>query len=92
MEYNGVEISDMTDIGPIHHMTTSDPCFHIGIAGNCGMDCPVYLNGACGEPSGNLEYETRPDILASYKTVLDGDNLENAVTQIADTHHKAPLN
>jgi len=25
-------------------------CFNVGIAGGCGPDCYVYLDGRCGEP------------------------------------------
>jgi hypothetical protein len=58
-KYNGEPINDMTNIGPIHHMITGDPCFHIGMDGGCGCTCPVYLNGECPEPDelADCQYE-----------------------------------
>jgi len=27
-----------------------DTCFNVGNAGRCGVGCPVYVRGDCGEP------------------------------------------
>lgn len=36
-------------IGDYYPASMSD-CDRIGMAGNCGPDCPVYLEGRCAEP------------------------------------------
>lgn len=36
-------------------------CFVVGINGGCGLDCPVYLEGDCGEPQEFLPLEG-PDL------------------------------
>lgn len=31
-------------------MKTGDRCFHIGIAGGCGLRCAAFCDGECGVP------------------------------------------
>jgi len=32
-------------------------CYVVGINGGCGLDCPIYLEGECGEPQEFLPLE-----------------------------------
>jgi len=33
-----------------HYPTGMSGCYVVGLNGGCGLDCPVYLEGDCGEP------------------------------------------
>lgn len=33
-----------------HYPVGMSGCYVVGINGGCGLDCPVYLDGDCGEP------------------------------------------
>jgi hypothetical protein len=33
-----------------HYPASISDCFVIGINGDCGIDCPVFMSGKCGEP------------------------------------------
>ena len=39
-------VNDMDDRLPV---SRSD-CFDVGMWGGCGLECPVFLRGDCGEP------------------------------------------
>lgn len=53
-------------------------CFNVGNAGRCGVDCPVFTRGDCGEPQeiDNQDVidehgeEVGAEILASYGRVI----------------------
>ncbi len=38
-----------------HYPAGMSGCYVVGINGGCGLDCPVYLEGDCGEPQ-EFEY------------------------------------
>jgi len=54
-------MKDIADMG--NHMSDidggyprgMDSCFVVGINGGCGIECPVFLEGDCGEPQ---EFDT----------------------------------
>jgi len=33
-----------------HYPVGMSGCYVVGLNGGCGLDCPVYLEGDCGEP------------------------------------------
>lgn len=56
-------MQDVSDMG--NHMALIDGgypvgmsgCYVVGMNGGCGLDCPVYLEGDCGEPQEFLPLE-----------------------------------
>lgn len=48
---------DVTDMGNAmaqidgHYPVGMSGCYVVGLNGDCGLDCPVYLDGECGEPN-----------------------------------------
>jgi len=40
-----------------HYPVGMSGCYVVGINGGCGLDCPIYLEGDCGEPQEFLPLE-----------------------------------
>jgi len=40
-----------------HYPAGMSGCMVVGINGGCGLECPIYLEGDCGEPSPFLPLE-----------------------------------
>jgi hypothetical protein len=47
-------------------------CFDVGMWGGCGIECPVFLRGDCGEPQelkdelNELDEEDREKVIKAY--------------------------
>ena len=50
-----------------HYPVGMSGCYVVGLNGGCGLDCPVYLEGDCGEPQefeGNFDTEEQEKLHA----------------------------
>lgn len=53
-----------------HYPVGMSDCYVVGLNGDCGIDCPVFRRGDCGEPQemyiGDLDSEEREEIESLY--------------------------
>jgi len=54
----------------MEEMITGDKCHRIGISGNCGLRCEVFLDGKCKEPDELILYYLESDACQEDKEAL----------------------
>lgn len=57
-----------------HYPVGLSGCFTVGISGNCGLDCYVYLDGNCDEPDGMINTHIENDEQLKQHIELYGDS------------------